>query len=146
MGHPMLLVQLHHVQRCCRVIGGAEHLPQDGRETLVGKVVGTETSVSFVDGVGEVICERGLDINVMVVERENTCASVVKGVGQIRFYSLCYLLLTLFATFTLRCIFPWLPISSYFMMHACWIERLLTDCWGLVLKCYELRTRQHKKC
>jgi hypothetical protein len=20
------------------------------------------------------------------------------------------------------------------------------DCWGLVLKCYELRTRQHKKC
>jgi hypothetical protein len=20
------------------------------------------------------------------------------------------------------------------------------ECWGLVLKCYELRTRQHKKC
>jgi hypothetical protein len=20
------------------------------------------------------------------------------------------------------------------------------DCWGLVLKCYELRTRQHRKC
>jgi hypothetical protein len=29
-------------------------------------------------GVGEVICERGLDINVMVVERKNTCARVVK--------------------------------------------------------------------
>jgi hypothetical protein len=24
--------------------------------------------------------------------------------------------------------------------------KLETDCWGLVLKCYELRTRQHKKC
>jgi hypothetical protein len=22
----------------------------------------------------------------------------------------------------------------------------LTNCWGLVLKCYKLRTRQHKKC
>jgi hypothetical protein len=77
MGHPMLLVQLHHVQRGCRVTGGAEHLPQDGRETLVGKVVGTEMSVSSTDGVGEVICEIGLDVNVIVVER-NTCARVVK--------------------------------------------------------------------
>jgi hypothetical protein len=24
--------------------------------------------------------------------------------------------------------------------------RLNGDCWGLVLKCYELRTRQHRKC
>jgi hypothetical protein len=24
------------------------------------------------------------------------------------------------------------------------LKNLLEDCWGLVLKCYELRTRQHK--
>jgi hypothetical protein len=65
----MLLVQMHRVQRGCRVTDGAEHLPQNGGETLVGKVLGTETSVSSVDGGGEVICERGLDINVMVVEK-----------------------------------------------------------------------------
>jgi hypothetical protein len=52
IGHPMLLVQLHRVQRGCRVTGGAEHLPQDGRETLVGKVIRTETSVSSVGGGG----------------------------------------------------------------------------------------------
>jgi hypothetical protein len=46
----MLLVQLHRVQRGCRVTGGAEHLPQDGRETLVGKEIGTEMSVSSVGG------------------------------------------------------------------------------------------------
>jgi hypothetical protein len=39
----------------------------------MGKVVGTEASVSSIDGVGEVICESGLDINVMVVERKNMC-------------------------------------------------------------------------
>jgi hypothetical protein len=42
----------------------------------MGKVVGTKTSVSSIDGVGEVICERGLDVNVMVAERK-TCARVV---------------------------------------------------------------------
>jgi hypothetical protein len=46
--YPMLLVQMHRVQRGCRVTGGAEHLPQDGRETLVGKEIGTETSVSSI--------------------------------------------------------------------------------------------------
>jgi hypothetical protein len=51
-GHPMLLVHLHRVQRGCRVTSGAEHLPQNGRETLVGKVVGTEMSVSSVSGGG----------------------------------------------------------------------------------------------
>jgi hypothetical protein len=25
-------------------------------------------------------------------------------------------------------------------------ERRIGNCWGLVLKCYELRTRQHRKC
>jgi hypothetical protein len=48
----MLLVQLHRVQRGCRVTGEAEHLPQDGRETLVGKEIGTETSVSSIGGGG----------------------------------------------------------------------------------------------
>jgi hypothetical protein len=50
--HPMLLVQLHRVQRGCRVTSGVEHLPQDGGKTLVRKVVKTETSVSSVDGGG----------------------------------------------------------------------------------------------
>jgi hypothetical protein len=67
----MLLVQLHCVQRGCRVTGGVEHLPQDGRETLVGKEIRTETSVSSIGGVGEVICGRGLDVNVTSVERKN---------------------------------------------------------------------------
>jgi hypothetical protein len=39
----------------------------------VGKVVGTEMSTLSIDGVGEVICERGLDVNVMVVGRKNMC-------------------------------------------------------------------------
>jgi hypothetical protein len=26
----------------------------------------------------------------------------------------------------------------------CKIEKVIDTCWGLVLKCYELRTRQHK--
>jgi hypothetical protein len=36
----------------CRVTGGAEHLPQDGGEALMGKVVKTEISVSSIDGGG----------------------------------------------------------------------------------------------
>jgi hypothetical protein len=48
--YPMLLVQLHCVQRGCRVTGGVEHFPQDGRKTLVRKEVGTETSVSSTGG------------------------------------------------------------------------------------------------
>jgi hypothetical protein len=46
------IVQLHRVQRGCRITGGAEHLQQDRRETLVGKEIGTETSVSSVGGGG----------------------------------------------------------------------------------------------
>jgi hypothetical protein len=49
---PMLLVQLHRVQRGCRVTSGAEHLPQDGGKTLVRKVVETEMSISSIDGGG----------------------------------------------------------------------------------------------
>jgi hypothetical protein len=52
MWHPMLLIQLHCVQRGCRVTGGVEHLPQDGRKTLVRKEIGTETSVSSISGGG----------------------------------------------------------------------------------------------
>jgi hypothetical protein len=50
--HPMLLVQLHHVQRGLRVTGRVEHLPEDGRETLMRKEIGTETSVSSIGGGG----------------------------------------------------------------------------------------------
>jgi hypothetical protein len=46
--HPMLLIHLHHVQRGRRVTGGVEHLPQDGRKTLVRNEIGTETSVSAI--------------------------------------------------------------------------------------------------
>jgi hypothetical protein len=31
----------------------------------------------------------------------------------------------------------------YFLRHK---SNVFETCWGLVLKCYELRTRQHKKC
>jgi hypothetical protein len=48
----MLLVQLHRVQRGRRVTGGVEHLAQDGRETLMRKKIGTETSVSSIGGGG----------------------------------------------------------------------------------------------
>jgi hypothetical protein len=50
--HPMLLVQLHRVQRGRRVTGRVENLPQDGRKTLVRKEIGTETSVSSTSGGG----------------------------------------------------------------------------------------------
>jgi hypothetical protein len=52
MWHPMLLVQLHRVQRGRRVTGRVEHLPQDGRKTLVRKEIETETSVSSIGGGG----------------------------------------------------------------------------------------------
>jgi hypothetical protein len=68
--HPMLLVQLHRVQRGCRVIGRVEHFPQDGRKTIARKEIGTETSVFSSGGVGEVICGRGSDVKVMVEERK----------------------------------------------------------------------------
>jgi hypothetical protein len=48
----MLLVQLHRVQRGRRVTGSVEHLPQDVRETLMGKEIRTETSVSSIGGGG----------------------------------------------------------------------------------------------
>jgi hypothetical protein len=49
--HPMLLAQLHCVQRGRRVTGEVEHLPQDGRKPIVRKEIRTETSVSSI-GVG----------------------------------------------------------------------------------------------
>jgi hypothetical protein len=44
--YPMLLIQLHHVQRGRRVTGGVKHFPQDGRKAIVRKEVRDETSVS----------------------------------------------------------------------------------------------------
>jgi hypothetical protein len=66
----MLLVQLHRVQRGCRVTGRVEHFPQNGRKTLVRKEIGTETSVSSIGEVGEVICVRGSEVKVMVEEEK----------------------------------------------------------------------------
>jgi hypothetical protein len=50
--YPMLLVQLHYVQRGRRVTGGVEHLQQDGRETIVRKEIRIETGVSSIGGGG----------------------------------------------------------------------------------------------
>jgi hypothetical protein len=50
--YPMLLVQLHRVQRGHRVTGGVEHFPQDGRKAIVRKEVRAETSVSSIGGGG----------------------------------------------------------------------------------------------
>jgi hypothetical protein len=44
--YPMLLVQLHRVQRGRRVSDGVKHFTQDGRKTIVRKEVRAETSVS----------------------------------------------------------------------------------------------------
>jgi hypothetical protein len=50
--YPMLLIQLHHVQRGRRVTGGVKHFPQDGRKAIVRKEVRAETSVSSAGGGG----------------------------------------------------------------------------------------------
>jgi hypothetical protein len=44
--YPMLLIQLHRVQRGRRVTGGVKHFSQDGRKAIVRKEVRAETSVS----------------------------------------------------------------------------------------------------
>jgi hypothetical protein len=77
----MLLIQLHRVQRGRRVTVGVEHLPQDGRETLVRKEIGTETSVSSIGGVGEVIYGRGLDVKVTVEKEKHASLGCKKEVG-----------------------------------------------------------------
>jgi hypothetical protein len=48
--YPMLLVQLHHVQRRRRVTGRVKHFPEDERKAIVRKVVRAETSVSSTSG------------------------------------------------------------------------------------------------
>jgi hypothetical protein len=50
MRYPMLLIQLHRVQRGRRVTGGVKHFPQDGRKAIARKEVRTETSVSSTGG------------------------------------------------------------------------------------------------
>jgi hypothetical protein len=52
MWYPMLLVQLHRVQRGRRVTGEVKHFPQDGRKTIVRKEVRAETIVSSTGGGG----------------------------------------------------------------------------------------------
>jgi hypothetical protein len=48
--YSVLLVQLHRVQRGCRVTSGVKHFPQDGRKTIMRKEVRAETSVSSTGG------------------------------------------------------------------------------------------------
>jgi hypothetical protein len=48
--YPMLLVQLHCVQRRHRVTGGVKHFPQYGSKTIVRKEIRGETSVSSIGG------------------------------------------------------------------------------------------------
>jgi hypothetical protein len=57
-------------KRGCRVTDRVEHFPQNGRKTLVRKEIGTETSVSSIGEVGEVICVRGSEVKVMVEEEK----------------------------------------------------------------------------
>jgi hypothetical protein len=50
MRYPMLLIQLHRVQRGRRVTGGVKHFSQDGRKAIVREEVRAETSVSSTGG------------------------------------------------------------------------------------------------
>jgi hypothetical protein len=56
----MLLIQLHRVQRGCRVAGGVKHFPQYGRKAIARKEVRTETSVSSTDGGGWIHLRKGI--------------------------------------------------------------------------------------
>jgi hypothetical protein len=50
--YPMLLIQLHRVQRGRRVTDRVNHFPQDGRKAIVREEVRAETSVSSAGGGG----------------------------------------------------------------------------------------------
>jgi hypothetical protein len=50
MWYPMLLVQLHRLQRGRRVTGGVKHFLQDGRKAIARKEIRAETSVSSTGG------------------------------------------------------------------------------------------------
>jgi hypothetical protein len=50
--YPMLLIQLHRVQRGHGVTGRVKHFPQDGRKAIVREEVRAETSVSSIGGGG----------------------------------------------------------------------------------------------
>jgi hypothetical protein len=50
--YPMLLIQLHCVQRGRRVTGGVKHFPQDGGKVIVRKEVIAKMSVSSAGGGG----------------------------------------------------------------------------------------------
>jgi hypothetical protein len=70
MRYPMLLIELHRVQRGRRVTGGVKHFPQDGRKAIVRKEVRAETSVSSTGGVGEFICGRVSKVKIRVEGRK----------------------------------------------------------------------------
>jgi hypothetical protein len=50
--YPMVLIQLHYVQRGRRATSGVKHFPQDGRKAIVREEVRAETSVSSAGGGG----------------------------------------------------------------------------------------------
>jgi hypothetical protein len=58
--YPMLLIQLHRVQRGHRVTGGVKHFPQDGRKAIMRKEVRTKTSVSSTGGGGWIHLRKGI--------------------------------------------------------------------------------------
>jgi hypothetical protein len=58
--YPMLLIQLHRVQRGRRVTGRVKHFPQDGRKTIARKEVRTETRVSSTSGGGWIHLRKGI--------------------------------------------------------------------------------------
>jgi hypothetical protein len=58
--YPMLLIQLHRVQRGRRLTGGVKHFPQDGRKAIVRKEVRAETSVSSTGGGGWIHLRKGI--------------------------------------------------------------------------------------
>jgi hypothetical protein len=58
--YPMLLIQLHRVQRGRRVTGGVKHFPQDGRKAIARKEVRTETRVSSTGGGGWIHLRKGI--------------------------------------------------------------------------------------
>jgi hypothetical protein len=60
MKYPMLLIQLHHVQRGHRLTSEIKHFPQDGRKAIVRKEVRAETSVSSTGGGGLIHLWKGI--------------------------------------------------------------------------------------
>jgi hypothetical protein len=58
--YPMLLIQLHHVQRGHGITGGVKHFPQDGRKAIVREEARAETSVSSAGKGGWIHLRKGI--------------------------------------------------------------------------------------